>query len=45
MVRKGDKLIGKARIVSVDKNRSIANLLPEWKQGDVAVAAGDKILY
>ena len=45
MVRHGDKLIGKARIVSVEKNRSIANLLPDWKQGDVAVAEGDKILY
>ncbi|HTH49052.1 MAG TPA: hypothetical protein VMB21_16165 [Candidatus Limnocylindria bacterium] len=45
MVRHGDKLIGKARIVSVEKDRSYANLLPDWKQGDVAVAEGDKILY
>ena len=45
MVRRGDKLLGKARIVTVDQNRSIANLLPEWRQGDVAVAEGDKVLY
>lgn len=45
MVRRGDKLVGKARIVSVEKNRSYANLLPDWKQGDVAVAEGDKVLY
>lgn len=45
MVRRGDKLIGKARIITVEPTRSFANLLPEWKQGDVAVAAGDSVLY
>ncbi len=45
MVRRGDKLVGKARIMTVEANRSIANLLPDWKQGDVAVAAGDAVLY
>lgn len=45
MVRRGDKLIGKARIVSVDKTRSFANLLPGWKQGDVGVEVGDSVLY
>jgi cell shape-determining protein MreC len=45
MVRRGDKLIGKAKIVSVEANRSIANLLTDWKQGDIAVAEGDKVLY
>lgn len=45
MVRRGDKLLGKARIVTVDQNRSIANLLPEWRQGEIAIAEGDKILY
>jgi hypothetical protein len=29
----------------VEANRSIANLLPGWQQGDVAVAAGDAVLY
>ncbi len=45
LVRRGEKLIGKARIVTVEPGRSIANLLPEWKQGDVAVAPGDSVLY
>ena len=45
LVRRGDKLVGKVRIVSVDDNRSVANVLPAWKQGDVAVAAGDAVLY
>jgi len=45
LVRRGDKLIGKVRIVKVDANRSIGNLLPGWKQGDLAVAKGDLVLY
>ncbi len=45
LVRRGDKLVGKVRIVKVDANRSIGNLLPAWKQGDVAVAKGDQVLY
>ena len=45
MVRRGDKLVGKVKIVSVEANRSVANVLPAWKQGDVAVAAGDQVLY
>jgi hypothetical protein len=45
MVRRGDKLIGKAKIITVEANRSVANLLSDWKQGDVAVAPGDSVLY
>jgi hypothetical protein len=45
MVRRGDKLVGKVKIVTVEANRSVANVLPTWKQGDVAVAAGDQVLY
>lgn len=45
MVRRGDKLVGKVKIVSVESNRSVANVLPAWKQGDVAVATGDQVLY
>ena len=45
LVRRGDKLVGKARIVTVENDRCIANLLPDWKQGDIAVAAGDNVLY
>lgn len=45
MVRRGDKLIGKARIVTVEPSRSVANLLPGWKQGDVGIQVGDAVLY
>jgi hypothetical protein len=45
LVRRGDKLVGKVKIVTVEANRSVANVLPTWKQGDVAVAAGDQVLY
>ena len=36
---------GKVKIVTVEANRCVANVLPTWKQGDVAVAAGDQVLY
>ena len=45
IVRRGDKLVGKARIVSVESNRSIANLLPKWQQPGTEVQAGDTILF
>jgi len=45
MVRRGEKLIGKAKIITVEPNRCIANLLPEWSQGEVAVAPGDAVFY
>lgn len=45
MVRRGDKLVGKARIVSVEPNRSIANMLPKWQQPGAEVQVGDIILY
>lgn len=45
VIRRGDKLIGKVSIISVEPTRSIANILPDWRQGDVAVAEGDKVLY
>jgi len=45
MVRRGDKLVGKARIVSVEPNRSIANLLTKWQQPGTEVQVGDVILY
>lgn len=45
MVRRGDKLVGKVKLVTVEANRSVANVLSDWKQGDVAVAAGDVVLY
>ncbi|HTI72879.1 MAG TPA: hypothetical protein VMF06_23095 [Candidatus Limnocylindria bacterium] len=45
LVRRGDKLVGKVKLIKVDENRSEANILPEWKQGNVAVAPGDAVLY
>ena len=45
IVRRGDKLVGKVSIVKVQSNRCIANILPQWKQGDVAIAEGDQVLY
>ena len=45
LVRRGDKLVGKVRIVSVENSRSVANVISDWKQGNVAVAAGDAVLY
>jgi hypothetical protein len=45
MVRRGDKLVGKARIVSVESDRSIANLLPKWQQPGTEIQAGDTILF
>lgn len=44
MVSRGGKLIGKVRISpNVQKNRSVANILPDWKIGEVM--EGDEVLY
>jgi hypothetical protein len=45
MVRRGDQLIGKARIMTVETNRSIANVLPRWQQPGIEVQVGDVVLY
>ena len=45
IVRRGDKLVGKVRLITVEENKSVANVLPEWRQGNVAVAPGDAVLY
>jgi uncharacterized protein (DUF3084 family) len=45
MVRRGDKLVTKVRIVTVQSNQSIANIMPDWSQGDVAVQVGDEVLF
>lgn len=45
MVRRGDQLVGKARIITVEPNRSIANVLPKWQQAGVEVQVGDDVLY
>ncbi|MBI2947667.1 MAG: hypothetical protein HYY23_08465 [Verrucomicrobia bacterium] len=43
LVNRDGKLVGKVRITKVEPNRSIANILPDWKQGDVQ--EGDLVLY
>lgn len=45
LIRRDDKLVGKARIVRVESQRSFANLLPEWQQANYSVAEGDSVLY
>jgi cell shape-determining protein MreC len=45
MISRGDKLVGKARIVRVEEKRSIANLLPEWSQDLSLIAEGNSVVY
>jgi Skp family chaperone for outer membrane proteins len=43
MVNRQGKLLGKVRIASVQKDRCIANILPDWRRGEVM--EGDEVLY
>jgi hypothetical protein len=43
MVEKDGVLLGKVRIASVEKERCIANILPDWKRGEIM--EGDEVLY
>jgi hypothetical protein len=43
MVNRNGKLIGKVRITTVQKDRSIATILSEWKRGQVM--EGDQVIY
>ena len=43
MVNRNGKLIAKVRVSSVDKSRSIANIMPGWNQGEVM--EGDRVIY
>lgn len=43
LVNRGGRLVAKVRIASVTPERSIANILPEWRQADVL--EGDQVLY
>ena len=42
LVSRGEKLIGKLRILDVKKDHSIANILPDWKQGEIHT--GDRVI-
>lgn len=43
IVNRDGKLVAKVRITNVQKDRSVANVLPEWRQTDVM--EGDQVLY
>lgn len=43
LVNRGGKLVAKVRLTSVQRNRCIANILPEWKQAEVK--EGDQVVY
>jgi DNA repair exonuclease SbcCD ATPase subunit len=43
MINRGGRLIGKVKISSVQKDRCVANILPDWKNGDAM--EGDEVLY
>lgn len=43
MVSRDSKLVGKVKIVNVEPQRSIANILPDWKLGEIM--EGDQVLY
>ena len=43
MVDRDGKLLGKVRIKSVEKDRCVANILPDWKRGEIM--EGDEVLY
>lgn len=43
LVNRNGKLIGKVRITQVQPNRSIANVIPEWKQDELM--EGDQVLF
>lgn len=36
MVDNGGRFVGKVRVVSVEKDRCIANILPNWTRGDIS---------
>jgi small-conductance mechanosensitive channel len=42
-VYRGDDLVGKVRTVAVDTDTAIADIIPEWTQGEIAV--GDQVLF
>ncbi len=43
LVNRNGKLVAKVRVTKVEPNRSIANILPDWKQADVM--EGDQVIY
>jgi hypothetical protein len=44
LVNRDGKLIGKVKVSTVQAGRSIANVMPEWKQGDIDIQEGDQVI-
>ena len=42
LVNRSGKLVAKIRILTADPHRSVANVLPDWKQGEIM--EGDVVL-
>jgi hypothetical protein len=45
LVNRNGALIGKVKITSVEPNRSVANVLPEWKQEGAEIMEGDQVFF
>jgi hypothetical protein len=43
MVSRGGKLIGKVKVATVHAERSIANVMPGWKLGELM--EGDQVIF
>jgi cell shape-determining protein MreC len=43
LVNRDGKLVAKVRVTKVEPNRSIANIMPDWKQSEVM--EGDQVVY
>ena len=43
LVNRDGKLVAKVRVTKVEPNRSIANIMPDWKQAEIM--EGDQVLY
>ena len=43
LVNRGGKLVGKIRIASVQPDKSVANVIPEWKKDEIM--EGDQVVY
>lgn len=43
MVNRNGKLVAKIQVTNVQANKSVANVLPEWKQAEVQ--EGDQVIY
>jgi hypothetical protein len=45
LVNRNGNLVGKIKITSVEPTRSVANVLPEWKQAGNDIMEGDQVFF